>query len=318
MKRSARGLAIAFALALAGASGTARADDPPAADSAAEARQQYGMGTQAFKEKRYSEAALHFEAAAAFKANAIALYTAALAWDLASRPERAADAYARSLEVSGLDAKQSAIAKERVSVLEKSLGTAVVTAPEGWKVQLDTLTEVLAPARLHAAPGVHTLTVRSPNRGIERRDVTLEAGKATTVELKDEPTPPPKPDPEPEIEKPAPPSTAPTPARMGDPFWTTLRVVGVGVAGVGVAALGAGAILGSSANGAKDAYDAAPTRAAFDHASSLETWTNVALISGALLVAGGVVLVVLPVSDRPEGRVKVGAVPGGIVLGGTF
>src|SRR5699024_8874089 len=152
----------------------------------------------------------------------------------------------------------------------------------------------------------------------ERRDVTLEAGKVTTVELKDEPTPPPSPDPEPEIEKPAPPPPEVAPARVREPFWTTLRVVGVGVASVGVAALGARAMRGTSANGAKDAYDAAPARAAFDHASSLETWTNVALISGALLVAGGVVLVVLPVSNRPEGRVKVGAAPGGVVLGGTF
>ncbi len=316
MKRSARGLAIAFALAVAGVSGTARADDPPAADSAAEARQQYGMGTQAFQQKRYSEAALHFEAAAAFKANAIALYTAALAWDLASRPERAADAYTRSLDVSGLDAKQTAIAKDRVSALEKSLGTVLVTAPDGWKVQLDTLTEVHAPARLHGAPGVHTLTVRIPNKPIERRDVTLEAGKVTNLELKDEPKPPPvEPEPTKVKEEPV---HAELPARVREPFWNTLRVVGVGVAGVGVAALGAGAILGTSANGAKDAYAAAPTRAGFDHASSLETWTNVALISGALLVAGGVVLVVLPVSDRNEGRVKVGAAPGGVVVGGTF
>ena len=316
MKRSARGVAIAFALAVAGAAGSARADEPPAADSAAEARQQYGMGTQAFQQKRYSEAALHFEAAAAFKANAIALYTAALAWDLASRPERAADAYARSLEVPGLDAKQTTVAKDRVSALEKSLGTVLVSAPEGWKVQLDTLTEVQAPARLHAAPGVHTLTVRIPNKPIERRDVTLEAGKVTNLELKDEPKPPPV-EPEPPKEEVAP-RPEPVPARLREPFWTTMRVVGVGVAGIGVAALGAGVILGTSANGAKDAYDAAPTRAAFDHASSLETWTNVSLITGALLVAGGVVLVVLPVSDRPEGHVKVGAAPGGVVLGGTF
>lgn len=316
MKRSARGVAIAFALAVAGVSGAARADDPPAADSAAEARQQYGMGTQAFKEKRYSEAALHFEAAAAFKANAIALYTAALAWDLASRPERAADAYARALEVPGLDAKQTAVAKDRVSALEKSLGTVVVTAPEGWKVQLDTLTEVRVPARLHAAPGIHTLTVRIPDKPIERRDVTLEAGKVTNLELKDEP--PPTVEPEPVKEEQEPPRPEPPPPRVREPFWNTMRVIGVGVAGVGVAALGAGAILGTNANGAKDAYDAAPTRAAFDHASSLETWTNVALISGALLAVGGVVLVVVPISERSESRVKVGAAPGGMVLGGTF
>ncbi|MBX3202313.1 MAG: hypothetical protein KF894_29560 [Labilithrix sp.] len=309
-------LALAAALALTGAAGVVRADEP-SADSAAEARQQYGMGTQAFSQKRYSEAALHFEAAASFKASAIALYTAALAWDLASRPERAADAYGRALEVSGLDAKQTGIAKDRVAALEKSLGTVVVTAPEGWKVQLDTLTEVPAPARLHASPGVHTLTVRIPNKPIERRDVTLDAGKVTSLELKDEPAPAPAAEPEPAAETPAAPTEA-APPRLREPFWNTMRVIGVGVAGVGVAALGAGAILGTSANGAKEAYDAGPSRAAFDHASSLETWTNVALISGAVLVAGGIALVVVPLGEKSDGSVRVGAAPGSVVVGGTF
>lgn len=316
MKRSARRLALAVALAVTSASGAARAGDPPASDPAASARQQYAMGTRAFKEKRYSEAALHFEAAAAVKANAIALYTAALAWDLASRPERAADAYARALEVPGLDVKQTTIAKDRLTALEKSLGTAVVTAPDGWKVQLDTLTEVDAPARLHGAPGVHTLTMRIPNRPIERRDLALEAGTVTTVDLADEPTIEAEPEPEAALAPVAAPPPEACPARRHEPFWTTMRVVGVGVAGVGVAALGAGAVLGVSANGAKDAYDAAPTRAAFDHASSLETWTNAALVSGALLVAGGVGLVLF--SAPSGGRVNVGVAPGGVVVGGAF
>src|SRR5262245_10940893 len=126
--RRSSAVVLAFALTATTSlvSRVARADEPPTADSAAEARQQYGLGTQAFAQKRYSEAALHFEAAAAFKANAVALYTAALAWDLASRPERAADAYSRSLEVPGLDAKQMAVAKDRISSLEKGLGTVAV------------------------------------------------------------------------------------------------------------------------------------------------------------------------------------------------
>jgi hypothetical protein len=287
-------------------------------DSAGEARQQYQDGTKAFSAKRYSEAALHFEAAASFKANAVALYTAALAWDLAARPERAADAYGRALDVPGLEPRQAKIAEGRIATLEKSLGTVSVTAPDpSWKVQLDTLTEVGTPAKLHASPGVHTLNIRVPNKPIERRDVTLEAGKTTTIELKEEPkiqAPPP----EPVKEKSAPPSE-PIPARLREnPFWTTIKVVGVGVAGVGVAALGAGVILGTSANGAKEAYDAAPSRPGFDHASSLETWTNVALIGGAVLVAGGIALLVVPIGDRPETHVKMGATPGGFVLRGAF
>ncbi len=104
----------------------ARAQEVGVADSAAEARAQYTQGTQAFQGKRYSEAALHFEAAAGFRVNAVALYTAGLAWDLASKPERAADAYSRALEVQGLDGKQTKIAKDRIEKLETTLGALAV------------------------------------------------------------------------------------------------------------------------------------------------------------------------------------------------
>jgi hypothetical protein len=322
MRRRLRGLGVAFGLAVTAAAPAARSDEP-AADSAVEARQQYQDGTKAFSAKRYSEAALHFEAAAAFKANAVALYTAALAWDLASRPERAADAYSRALEVPGLDNKQTTIAKDRVSTLEKTLGTLVVTSADAaYKVQLDTLTEAATPAKLHSPPGVHVLTIRAPNKPIERRDVTLDPGKATNLELKEEKKPPPKVEPEPEPVQPKPPpprGPEALPPRLRDQqFWSTLKVVGVGMAGVGLAAVGAGALLGTSAEGAKDAYNAAPSRPGYDHAKSLETLTNVAFIAGGLLAVGGVVLIVLPSGDRGEGQVRVGVQPGSVVVGGAF
>ncbi len=297
----------------------ARADEPastPAADSAGEARAQYQMGTQAFHQKRYAEAAQHFESAAAYRPHAVALFTAGLAWDLASKLERAADAYSRALDVPGLDAKQTATAKERVSVLEKTLGTLTVTGPEGWKVQLGTFTEAPVPARLHGAAGVHVLSVRAPGRPIEHRDVTLEVGKVTSLEVKDEPKPTPK-------EEPAP-APAPAPVVVQAPpresFWTTRKAIGVGVGGVGVAALGSAIVLGLSASSAKDAYVAGPTRESFDHASSLETWTNVMLVSGGVLLAGGIALVVWPDDSGREHRARLGLAPapGGAVLGGTF
>jgi hypothetical protein len=99
-------------------------------------------------------------------------------------------------------------------------------------------------------------------------------------------------------------------------FWITRRVVGVGVASLGVALLGGSVLLGVNANGAKRAYEAGPTRESFDHASSLETWTNVTLVASAVLVAGGIVLVVLP--DRDEGRLRVASGPGGAVVMGRF
>jgi hypothetical protein len=316
MKRHARLLAVA--LVLAGTSLVplaAHAQDAPAGDAATEARQQYKQGTDAFQQKRYQEAALHFEAAASFRTSSVALYTAGLAWDLASKPERAADAYTRALDVGGLDPKQTGSAKDRVAQLEKTLGTVVVTAPEGWRVQLDTFTEVPVPARLHAGQGVHGVSVRAPGKPIERRDVSLEAGKVANLELKDEPKVTAKVEPEPT--KTAPVAEQPIAPPPRADYWITRRVAGVGVAGVGIAALGGAIVLGINANSAKDAYDAGPTRASFDHASSLQTWTNVALVSGVVLVAGGVALVVWPDKDG-EGRVHVGAAPGGAVVTGKF
>lgn len=312
MKRVARSIALALVVSAGTVSSIASAQDAPV-DPAAEARSQYQQGTQAFQQKRYAEAAVHFEAAAAYRVNAVTLYTAGLAWDLASRSERAADAFARALEVPGLDAKQTQTAKDRLAQLEKSLGTLTVTGPEGTKVQLDQFSEAPVPARLHAAPGVHTLSIRMPGKPIERKDVTLEIGKTTSYEVKEEvkpeePAPPPPPPAEPE---PTPPPPPPPP-----PFWTLRRVIGVGVGGVGLAALGATAVLGINANGAKDAYDAGPTREGFDHASSLETWTNVMLVSGAVLLAGGVALVLVP--EKNDASVRVSGGPGSVVVGGTF
>jgi hypothetical protein len=313
MKRPARTLALALALTSL-APTLAYAQDAPVADTATEAREQYKQGSQAFQQKRYSEAALHFEAAASFRSNAGALFAAALAWDNASRPERAADAYGRSLEVGGLDPKQAVTAKDRVSQLEKTLGTVALTAPDGWRVQLDTFTEVAAPARLHGAPGVHGLSIRAPGKPIERRDVGLEPGKVVTLELKDEPKIVPR---EPEPVKPPPATLVLPPPAPPHEFWIPRRVIGVGVGGVGVAVLGSTIILGLSADSAKTAYNAGPTRESFDHASSLQTWTNVAFISGLVLVGGGVALVLWPDGDR-EGRARFGLGPGGASMTGSF
>lgn len=280
-------LAVAVVLAVA----------PAHADDAAEARQEYQQGSAAYEHKKFPEAATHFEAAAALKPNAIALITAGQAWELAQRPERAADAYGRALEMPGIEPKQGKIARERLSDLERSLGTVNVSAPDGWRVQLESYTEVPTPARLHGPPGPRVIAVRIPGKPLERREVVLEAGKTLHLELKDEPKPPKEPEPPPKVEPPPEP-----PRRVQEAFWTTPRVVGVGALAVGVGALASTAILGTSANDAERAFNAAPTRTSFDHASSLETWTNVTLIAGVVLVAAGVALCVVPFGERERSR----------------
>jgi tetratricopeptide (TPR) repeat protein len=280
---------LLLALALVATRASAQA---PAEDTAAEARQQYNLGTAAYKEKRYVEAALHFEAAAAHRAHAVTLYTAALAWEQANRPERACDDFSRALEVTGLSAQQTANARERVASLERTLGTVVVIAPVDWRVQLEGLSEVGVPARLHATPGVHKLLVRAPNRPVDRRDVTLELGQTTRVELED--APPPESPPPPQAKRDEPPRVIVAPPPPPAPRTAITKPLGFVAIGAGVAALGAGVVLGTQALSAKDAYDAAPTRASFDHAHALQTWTTIAFIAGGAFAVGGVVLVLLP------------------------
>jgi hypothetical protein len=284
----------------------ARADDP---DPTVEAKARYRQGTEAFAQKRFVEAALQFEAASALRPHAVTLYTAALAWDSAGQPERACDAYARALDLPGLDAKQSAQARDRVQGLERTLGTVVVKVPATWKIQLDSLTEVTGPSRLHGLPGAHVLTIRPSGFPVEKRDVSLEAGKAIEVEVTEaqllaakkaaEPPPPPK------VEPPPPPP----------PTQSPLRPLGFVLAGTGGALVLSGVVLGTQALAAGDAYNASPTREGYDHATSLATWTSLALVGGIVVAAAGVTLALVPIG-KTEAKVAVG--PGSVVLGGTF
>jgi hypothetical protein len=311
------GAAIALA-PLRARAGDDEAAPQPAADSAQEARQQYQAGMQAYQAKRFVEAALHFEAAVIQRPHAVALYTAALAWEQANRPERAADDFVRSLDVAGLSTSQAQNARERLQSLEKAMGTLEVVAPEGWRVQLDANTGVLVPAHLHAMPGVHTLAVQAPAAPIQHRDVTLELGKTTHLTLAAEPVVPPPPhrEPAPPAVTPPPPETPP--ANMFD----LRRAIGFGVAGAGVASLGAGAILGVNALSARDAYNAGPTQAAYNHASSLQTWTDAAFITGGILLVGGAALILWPSPkagrSSEQATLSVAPAPGGAVLRGSF
>ncbi len=319
--------AVLLAAAIASLATHAHAADDDAqaaADPAQEARQQYQAGMQAYQAKRFVEAALHFEAAAAQKPHAVTIYTAALAWEQANRPERAADDFVRALDVPGpgLSAAQTQNAHDRLTSLEKTMGTLEVIAPDGWRVQIDSNTEVNAPAHLHALPGMHALASRGATGPVQRRDVALEAGKTLHVEVSPAPPPAPvgatKPEPTPDATEEQP--VAQTHAAH---TFELRRVIGVGVAGVGVGALGAGVLLGVNALSARDAYNAAPSRAGYDHASSLSTWTDVALIAGGVLVAGGVALAIWPAprsaaTAKTEPAISLVPTPTGALLRGVF
>jgi hypothetical protein len=287
------------------------ADDDAAANAA---RTQYNAGTKAFSDGRFAEAALAFEAAAEEKPSPIALFTAALSWDKTNAPDRAADDYARALALPGLPPDKTAQAKDRLSVLETTLGAVAVTGADGVKVQLDANSERPVPATLHGPAGVHTLTVRAPGGNIERRSVVLDRGKTTPLDLATA-QPAPAQDAHPAGSSSGPPES-PAPAHSG-PDWKT--TVGVAALGVGGATLLAAVILGIEAEDAKNAYGAAPAQATYNHASGLQTWTNVAFVAGGVFAAGGLALVLWP-SHKTSEPAKVEGVflPGGAAVQGAF
>ncbi len=301
---------------------------PPSPEALADAARQSDLARAALKAKRPAQAAHLFEAAAALGRQPAASYAAGLAWEVADRPERAADAFARALAPApGTDAlgpAEAAQAKDRLDTLERSLGALDVKAPAGWTVQLDAGTEAAAPARLHGVGGVHALAVSSPDRPIARRDVRLEVGKVTALALKDEPAP--KAPAEGAGHAPAPPvaptAAAPLPrasVTVNDaaPSGQVRTAIGFTAMGLGVAGLGAAALLGLQTIDARNAFNAAPSRPLYDHEQALQTWTNAALIGGAVLTVAGVVLVVWPVGGG-DAKVGLAPAPGGGALVGRF
>jgi hypothetical protein len=293
-----------------------RASDPPPSttpippeDSGMRARARYDAGTQAFSQGRIVEAALQFEAAAAEKPSAIALYTAALSWERANVPQRAADDYTRALAIGGLSEDASAHATLRLQALEAVLGSVLVSGPADWRVQLDANAEVPVPATLHGASGVHTLTVHATGRAIAPIAVVLQSGVAIRLRL-----------PEPAL-APSAEDAAPG-APRGSDLRASVGFVALGAAGV---ALLSGGLLGAEALDARDAYRAGPTQASFDHAENLQRWTDAAWIAGGVLAVGGLALVLWPTPRRADasahvsvGSVRAGVAPTGLFVAGDF
>lgn len=297
----------------------------PAQDDATknEARRLYGEARKAMADKQYREAALGFEASSKLHPHAVSLYTAAQAWELAGEPGRAADAYSRALATPKLSDSQAARSRDRLAELEQKVGTVVVIGNETTRVQLDDHMEVTAPARLHGAPGDHTLKIARADGSSEQRQVTLAVGEAIELdaEAKEEAEPEAGAEPKPKKVVPlAEPAKRPVKPEKENGS-STLRTIGFITAGAGLAALGGAAMLGMSAKDAEDTYKDSPTRATFDHAKSLETRTNVMFVVGGVLTAAGVGLVVwqsVGGEEQPTTALRVRAGAGSLWAEGSF
>jgi hypothetical protein len=294
----------------------AYADDEDPATG--EARKFYGEAKKAMSEKRYKDAALGFEASAKIKAHAVAFYTAAQAWELAGDPARAADDYTRALATPKLNENQSQRSQDRLAELAKQLGIVSVDGDEGTKVKLDDHMESGVPVKLYGTPGDHELSVSHSDGSSEKRKVTIEQGKTVQIDADDRPEPQPG---TPTVKKKktvqlAEPQKHPVEPEPAKPS-SALKTVGFIGIGAGVAALGGGVLLGLSAKDAEKTYKATPSQETYDHAKQLQTRTNIMLIAGGVLTAGGLGLVIWQ-STKSEKAVSIRVAPRSLMADGHF
>ncbi len=267
---------------------SAHAETPPPAVSAPA----YEEARRAFKEERYRDAALGFEAADRARPDAVALYTAGQAWELAADSARAADAYSQALLRPGLDPNQAKRTRERLAALGAELGAVDVTGPDGTRVELDDHAKWAVPARLHGSGGEHVLLIVHADGAVERRALVFTAGKALAIDATPLPAP-----------SAAAPSTPPPAAAAGPPvlpepqkhpvreepssersaLWVGAGCVGLGA---GVGALGGGLLLALAADDAEDAAGDGPS-ASHEHAETMETQSLAMLVVGGVLTATG-------------------------------
>ena len=293
-----------LATALCAALGTART---AAADPAA-AERLFVQASAAYRRGDFLVAAEAFEAAFREEPAGAALYNAGLSWQSAGEPGRAADAYARALEMDGLDPHDDADAKQRLSALERKLGVLELRGDAGTKVTVAHAKGRDVPTRIHLVPGSHELRVTMPDGQLRYETVRITAAEPTTVELavtKSGPEPLPAASPVPTTDI-APREPAPPEAEKPVPSSPLPAIGGVTLAlGVGTAV--AAIALGVKALDARDEFNASGLTdvGLHDKAASLRTAANVCWVgTGVLATAGVVMLVVYAASEPPEDPVQ--------------
>jgi hypothetical protein len=212
-------------------------------------------------------------------------FNAAVSWEAADHPARAADAYARALGHTDLapDARESA--QEHLSELRAVLGHVVILAPADTTIDIEQVEGGSSPVALYVRPGVHVVVVRDARTVRLTRSIDVAAGEALDLDLRSTAAPPP----------PVPMRAPRSQAVEAHPV--PLRTAGFVALGAAVALAGTATYLGISALDARDEFVESGERSqsAHDRAASLRTWTNVAWAgAGLMAAAAGVLILIVP------------------------
>ena len=307
--------ALSAAATFGSASMAQEPDAPDAPDAADEVGSLLDEAGAAYAAERYRDAAELFERAFAIDPVAPLLFNAAQAWRLAGERARAADGYARALELdrtgsTRLDALSRRTAEEKLAELRRDLAIIQVDSPRGATLEVGPA-RVTVPARVHVEPGRHV--VRLDDRGTcSSQELDVQAGSTTRVAFVLAPptAPPPLP-----REVPSSGSEGVGPAETGDQGLASHHVAGIVTLGLGGALGVVTAVLGVQTLRADDDWEASgftdlPVR---EEAVRLKTATNVTL-TFALATAGAGTILLL----TPDSRTSVALGPGSLSLTGRF
>ncbi len=151
-----------------------------------EAAQLVDKGQVAFNNADYAVALEYFSNAYRKCPQPNLQFNIALALDKLKRTAEAVEMYDAALaEADGADADTRAWARDRMTELEKTVGTLVVTSqPAGAQVAVDGKSrgKTPLPRSLRVAPGQHRVTVSMTNRKPFAVDVDVAAGETKMVE----------------------------------------------------------------------------------------------------------------------------------------
>jgi hypothetical protein len=282
-----------------------------AEDSATRAAAHFDAGLKLYQQGRMRDAAVDFLRAYALAPHADALFNAGLALEGSGDSAAAATAYAWAL-AGELRAEVRPDAEARFARISPGLGRVRVEAPNGATAEYSVMRTKELPAVFHVLPGEALVTVTfADGRLLSRRarvdasnEVELRFGLPAQKEVES-------------LDARDPTQERPTAANTAtEQFpWRTAGYVGIGTGVV----LGVGAfVLRQATLGARDDFvDSGNTDAdARERAVSLNTWTNVALVSSIVVGAAGAGLLVFAPSPAADVGISLG--PGSAQVVGRF
>jgi hypothetical protein len=234
---------------------------------------------RAFSNHQYEKAARLFEDADVKAPHPSVVYNAAVSWDYAGRPARAADAYKRALQREGLTVAQAEDAEKRLEILGNELGYVHIAKPVGGLVTVAHVVRAPIPAHFYLEPGNYDVLVLGAGNLETTERIAVLRGQTLRVEVVTLARAALQPTPALPIEVPAPPN--PTQEIFG---WVTF--------GVGVLAAGTAAYFGVRALEARDAFERSgwTDGVARDAAAQFRLGANVAWTGAGVFGAAGLTL----------------------------